>query len=381
MIAAPSSYAFGTKVCLPGFGCGTVHDRGGAIVEEGQRDLARHDRLDLWMGYGTEGMRRALAWGVQHIDGQMYPAGADVADTANFSVPLPLTQLLDLPRAEVFSKNLSLGSTGDEVERMQTALRRLELFDGSITGEFGAETEAAVLAFQLKFFVIDSPDAIGAGNFGPRTRAKMTQELARIDTQKKIQELWDSFEFEAGMSRGHRSGEVVKLQQVLVQQEVMDVAPTGYFGPVTEAALIEFQLRHGIIASKFDAGAGRVGEATQAKLNEILATERTVREDERREMAALQQSRARLAVLESDIASQQLAVAIGAEDSSVEMLQNVLTQLGYYSGPINGNLGPLTRGALLQFQLEHGVVPSATSVGAGVFGPGTRARLADVIRG
>lgn len=381
MIAAPKSYNFGTKVCLPGFGCGTVHDRGGAIVEQGERDLARHDRLDLWMGYGMEGMQRALAWGVQHVEGQMYPVGSDVADTANFSVPLPLTQLLELPRAEVFSKNLSTGSTGDEVERAQTALRRLGIFEHSVTGKFGAETESAVREFQLKFFVIDSPTSVGAGVLGPRTRAKLTQELARIETQKKIQELWDSFEFEAGMSRGSRTGEVVKLQQVLVQQELMEVAPTGYFGPITETALIEFQLRHGIIASKFEAGAGRVGEATQAKLNELLVAERAVREMERREMSELQQSRAKLAVLESGVVRQQLAAAIGTDEATPELLQNVLTELGYYTGPITGKVGPLTRRSLLRFQLDHAVIPSATSVGAGVFGPGTRARLAEVIRG
>ena len=32
MIAAPKSYAFGTRIQLPGIGIGTVNDRGGAIV-------------------------------------------------------------------------------------------------------------------------------------------------------------------------------------------------------------------------------------------------------------------------------------------------------------------------------------------------------------
>ena len=32
MIAAPKTYRFGTKICLPNFGCGAIHDRGGAIA-------------------------------------------------------------------------------------------------------------------------------------------------------------------------------------------------------------------------------------------------------------------------------------------------------------------------------------------------------------
>ena len=123
--------------------------------------------------------------------------------------------------------------------------------------------------FQIKFFVLHSEKDLGAGRLGPKTRAKLTSELAKIDTQKKIRELWESFEFEAGMSRGHRSAEVVKLQQVLVQQEFLKVSPTGFFGPLTEEALIEFQLQQGIIDTKFSRGAGRVGELTQVHLNEI----------------------------------------------------------------------------------------------------------------
>ena len=51
MIAAPKNYPFGTKLKIPGVGIATVHDRGGAIVNAGQRNQA-HDRLDVWMGYG-----------------------------------------------------------------------------------------------------------------------------------------------------------------------------------------------------------------------------------------------------------------------------------------------------------------------------------------
>ena len=35
MLAAPKSYAFGTKLEIPGLGVGTIHDRGGAIVDAG----------------------------------------------------------------------------------------------------------------------------------------------------------------------------------------------------------------------------------------------------------------------------------------------------------------------------------------------------------
>ena len=49
MLAAPASYAFGTVVYFPALGVGEVADRGGAIVEAGERGHA-YDRIDIWMG-------------------------------------------------------------------------------------------------------------------------------------------------------------------------------------------------------------------------------------------------------------------------------------------------------------------------------------------
>jgi len=379
MIAAPQTYKFGTKVCIPGFGCGTVHDRGGAIVKQGERNLARHDRLDLWMGYGMEGMRRALSWGVQHVESDMLPAGTVLSDSVNFSVPLPLTQILQLPKATTFFENLSIGDRGKNVEKLQIALRRLGLYSGNITSEYDSLTEKSVIDFQIKFFVLHSEEELGAGRFGPKTRAKLTSELAKIDTQKKIRELWESFEFEAGMSRGHRSAEVVKLQQVLIQRELLEVTPTGFFGPLTEAALTKFQLEEGIIDTKFSLGAGRVGEITQLHLNKILERERAERDIERSDISLAKREASRFALLAKENAYFQLAAQIVDKDSSVETLQIVLEKLGYLDHIPTGKMGPLTRASLKRFQVDSGVISTSGSVGAGVFGPGTRAKLAEVI--
>jgi 3D (Asp-Asp-Asp) domain-containing protein len=66
MLAAPKHYEFGTVIHLEGLGTGTVDDRGGAIVKAGERGY-EHDRIDVWMGYGDEGLRKALAWGKRKI--------------------------------------------------------------------------------------------------------------------------------------------------------------------------------------------------------------------------------------------------------------------------------------------------------------------------
>jgi 3D (Asp-Asp-Asp) domain-containing protein len=53
-IAAPRIYPFGTQMYIPGYGLGTVLDRGGAI---------RGSHIDLW--FPTT--QQAMNWGAQHL--------------------------------------------------------------------------------------------------------------------------------------------------------------------------------------------------------------------------------------------------------------------------------------------------------------------------
>jgi 3D (Asp-Asp-Asp) domain-containing protein len=67
MIATPSTYQFGQQIIIPDRGIGEVHDRGGAIVQAGERGY-EHDRIDIWMGHGEVGLIRALIRGKRTID-------------------------------------------------------------------------------------------------------------------------------------------------------------------------------------------------------------------------------------------------------------------------------------------------------------------------
>lgn len=85
MIAAPKSYDFVTQIFFEGLGVGTVSDRGGAIVEAWERGQA-YDRIDIWMGHGEPGLRRALAWGRREVVATIMPEGT----TANMN-PIDIT--------------------------------------------------------------------------------------------------------------------------------------------------------------------------------------------------------------------------------------------------------------------------------------------------
>jgi 3D (Asp-Asp-Asp) domain-containing protein len=58
-VAAPSNYAFGTTMMIPGYGTVPVLDRGGAI---------KGNKLDLYFDTHAE----ALQWGRQHLEVTIY---------------------------------------------------------------------------------------------------------------------------------------------------------------------------------------------------------------------------------------------------------------------------------------------------------------------
>jgi hypothetical protein len=62
-------------------------------------------------------------------------------------------------------------------------------------------------------------------------------------------------------------------------------------------------------------------------------------------------------------------LTVGSEDAQVTALQNRLTTLGFYSGPITGYYGSLTEQAVMKYQTSEGITAT------GSVGPETRAAL------
>lgn len=112
MLAAPKTYAFGTKIVFEGLGAGIVEDRGGAIVTAGERGQV-YDRIDIWMGQGESGLRRALIWGRRKVTGTL------VASNDNTSI-IDITAIdsgrIDLSRFEKVTSVSMAGMTKEVLE-------------------------------------------------------------------------------------------------------------------------------------------------------------------------------------------------------------------------------------------------------------------------
>lgn len=487
MIAAPSSYAFGTKMNIPGIGIVAVHDRGGAIVHSGQRGNS-YDRLDVWMGYGDEGLGRALSWGkrsvfvtVYGIDPNLkenvYLEGFEIAESFVRNVFYKQTifkedlwygvsgdkvgtlqeYLIELgyykgkadnyygdalykaviafqidqgivDNAEEFgagyfgpqtrskieavidkrkkenlpTSNLGRDDSGDEVKKLQEALKKLG-YDIEATGVYDEKTIEAVFEFQKENEIVDHEEEIGAGYFGPKTFAKLAEKLAAFNEENNIEIAETKVikvaynAFTKDLKPGDSGDDVKRLQQELKKFNLFRTEPTGYYGEVTEHAVAKFQQKKGIIEGLGDTGSGTVGPKTRNSLNSILGyrentkaliADKTLKFNDQKVLVAdvLTQNNTDtvpIAEIQTDTSASQVfkaELSLGSTGGEVALLQEQLKKLGFYKGGLTSNyFGEITKEAVIAFQKANGIILTENDSGAGLVGPKTREILNNII--
>jgi peptidoglycan hydrolase-like protein with peptidoglycan-binding domain len=156
------------------------------------------------------------------------------------------------------------------------------------------------------------------------------------------------------VSAGAVGASVRSVQDFLVAQGLLNSADTtGFFGPLTKAAVIAFQIKHGIVASPTSPGAGIVGPKTTAAMNATMVNAVT--------------PIAPAGTFTSSLSE-------GSTGSEVKALQEYLNTHGFViaqtgsgsPGDESTYFGVLTEQALAKFQAVHDIPAT------GFFGPMTR---------
>ncbi|MBU0981238.1 peptidoglycan-binding protein [Patescibacteria group bacterium] len=285
MVAAPSTYLFGTKMHIPGIGFVAVYDRGGAIKSAGERGN-QYDRLDIWFGEGDEGLKRALAWGKRTVQVTVYGIAPEVKEQVYFDEFIEaekIAQNIVYPTL-TFPYDIYYGTENENVKEMQEYLAKWGYFIEEVNGFYGSATAQAIFEFQLDYDIVSSPDDLGAGHFGPNTRRKFEEIIQTGQSEEAVMlrkgrtlmakhtDLTDSFpEFSRALEIGDNGDDVKALQQELRNLGLLRIEPNGVFDEVTEHAVFKFQQTKGLVETMEDRGAGYVGPQTRAALNSIIA--------------------------------------------------------------------------------------------------------------
>lgn len=402
MLAAPPEIPFGTKIHIPGIGIGTIHDRGGAI----QAGSGCTGRLDAWMGYGEEGLERALNWGMRKVEVTFYGIDEtieeDIILEGYSETEKILREKIPFLSPQIFQRDLGLGDSGDDVKRLQKHLIELDYFEGEETGLYDDDTQNAVLGFQLYYGIVSSSDDLGAGYFGVNTRKKIDFAIKTFDENTHGK-------FTYGLGLGSYGREVRRLQKYLVKLGYLDRDfVTSEYDKNSEKAVLKFQLDNGVINSSADTGSGYFGPKTRSAFNERLSEldvspislifedlakvtkeinviEEEIPEEEELEVEEEEMPEvsdevlAKYPDLQEDYDLIREGLAIGDTGEDVRKLQEELHNLGYLRIEPTGYFGPITSHAVFKLQQNWELVEDKNSFGAGYVGPQTAGMFNDII--
>ena len=239
---------------------------------------------------------------------------------------------------------LQKGSSGEQVEALQSALIELGFLSGKPDGKFGAGTEKAVIAFQQKndypaTGVVDANLQAFLYSGKPKN-AKGT--AVKVNTLSPVK--WVT------MRLGNTGANVKKLQERLNELGYV-VTPSGTFDGATKVAVLNFQKKNGL--SKKDGVA-------YAETQQAIYSATAIRAD----ATATPKPTATPApkrVYKVPTAT----VRKGSEGEDAKTVQARLKELGYFRNRVDGKFGALSEAALKKFQEANGLEPD------GVAGKGT----------
>jgi 3D (Asp-Asp-Asp) domain-containing protein len=255
MIAAPKWYDFGTRIDFDGLGVGIVEDRWGAIVKAWERGYT-NDRIDIWMGSGESGLRRAMVWGKRKVSG-----------TFTTDMTAPLLNFRDIDTGKI-----DLGRYGKVTATASSAYLSNEVLaqfsDLGYNVENG-DARSMLIEFQKDHAIIASKDDESAWVYGPKTKSTLAMEYAKyillrdteinkIESEKSLlisaRNEWESSYMIANMKasaigspkRGETGTHISTLQKTLKSKGYYKGKENGIMGVSTLLAVKSLQKSYGI---------------------------------------------------------------------------------------------------------------------------------------
>ena len=203
--------------------------------------------------------------------------------------------------------SLRMGDSGSAVKDLQTKLKKLGYYDGTVDSTFGSGTYAAVKAFQKKY------NLTADGVAGSETLKKLDSAYKNADSDKD----------DDSLRKGATGSAVKNLQTKLKKLGFYNAYVDGSYGDTTVAAVKAFQKKYNLTAD------GVAGSETLKKLDTAYKS------------------------AGSNTSTDDDSLRKGATGSAVKDLQTKLKKLGFYNASIDGDYGDTTVAAVKAFQKKY----------------------------
>ena len=205
--------------------------------------------------------------------------------------------------------SLRMGDSGSAVKDLQTKLKKLGYYDGTVDSTFGSGTYAAVRAFQKKY------NLTADGVAGSETLKKLDSAYKNADSDKD----------DGSLRKGATGSAVKDLQTKLKKLGFYNAYVDGSYGDTTVAAVKAFQKKYNLTAD------GVAGSETLKKLDSAYKN------------------------ADSNTSTDDDSLRKGATGTAVKTLQTNLKKLGFYTAYVDGSFGATTESAVKAFQKKYGL--------------------------
>lgn len=239
---------------------------------------------------------------------------------------------------------LQYGMDGDDVLAVQTKLKELEYYTGNLSGRYREGTRAAIKKFQKEFDL----DVTGVADERTQTVLMETKyrPLQYGSTGEQVKKLQTRLT-ELGYYKGKISGNYLEGSRYGIKlfQEKMGMTVNGIADPETLEAIYQPGA-----PGRYDDETASAQPTPTPQFENFLVDDNASDEQ---------------AVMPDEAVTFTRKLKYGDSGKLVKQLQQRITDLGYYTGPISGSFQGNTRNAIKKIQkqnamTENGVVDEAT---------------------
>lgn len=235
----------------------------------------------------------------------------------------------------------SPGGNGESIAELQRHLADLGYFNGEITGNYGPQTQEAIVRFQQDMGLAAD------GIIGPETARALFQGAPGGEFGAGEPPYRDAGETRIGVQIDDSGDQVAELQQRLADLGYYSGEISGVFDYPTEAAVMQFQRDNGL---ETDGVVGTNTENTLRRPAEEIMRPTDVPTSE----AEPTETDPQASNFSSPSQSGNL-LRVGDSGQAVNELQARLQGLGYYQGTLTGIYDPETEAAVVAFQQSQGL--------------------------
>lgn len=380
MLAWPKNYAFWTKIELEWLWVWVIEDRWQAIVNKWQR-WYKHDRLDVWMWYWDEWLKRTLAWWKRKVKWKIIEPYSEV--TINYkNHPAPESAIFHLKKKEKTAFDLYLwkSSKNEDVKVLQKLFRDLWLYNWEIDWIYNEQIIKIVYDFQLKNNIVKSENDFWAWYWWEKTKTLFKEKYNKGILSKKqevdfdTKKIIENSSYDIFWNFVNTRENIENIEKIFLEIGFYNWKITWDINNL-KSIILDYQLKENIVSSKDSPWAWNFWPKTRASLKYNYEIFQDKKIEENRKKIAYEEKLAKIKLKSEEKTKNILNLKKWDIWQEVRELQEILLELWYFNEKTTAIYWNKTFESIVKFQLDNNLIDKKESIYAWIIWERTLAKI------